>query len=149
MAATASLCRIQATQTGCIKWNYLDSHQRWSAVNTQELNQGWIERKEQQKPATEARSTALTFLYESSIVGSYFSTKIPCTNWTVWKRRCSTRWRQIDATRCQQRQSEPKPTYIYTVYLPLSSPDLCWWRCGGCRVAALPAAFETFSHQLM
>ncbi len=23
------------------------------------------------------------FLYESSMVGSYFSTNIPCTNWTV------------------------------------------------------------------
>ncbi len=29
----------------------------------------------------------LAFLYESSIVGSYFSTKIPWTNWTVWRAR--------------------------------------------------------------
>merc|ERR1711971_1226739 len=28
-------------------------------------------------------STSTCFRYESSIVGSYFSTKMPCTNWTV------------------------------------------------------------------
>jgi len=30
-------------------------------------------------------SISTCFLYESSIVGSYFSTKIDCTNWTVYK----------------------------------------------------------------
>ena len=40
----------------------------------------------------------LTFLYESSIVGSYFSTKIPCTNWTVCKRRHRARQHQINVT---------------------------------------------------
>lgn len=34
---------------------------------------------------------SITFLYESSIVGSYFSTKIPCTNWTV----CGRTERQV------------------------------------------------------
>lgn len=33
------------------------------------------------------RQNILTFRYESSIVGSYFSTKMPCTNWTVWIRK--------------------------------------------------------------
>lgn len=32
----------------------------------------------------------LTFLYESSIVGSYFSTKIPWTNWTVCEKKTET-----------------------------------------------------------
>lgn len=103
----------------------------------------------QSKTIVSDRSTLLTFLYESSIVGSYFSTKIPCTNWTVWKRRCSAWRRQTDATCCQQRQSEPKPTVYIYIDLPLCSTELCWWRCGGCWVADWPAASETLSHQLM
>lgn len=57
----------------------------------------------------------LTFLYESSIVGSYFSTKIPWTNWTVCEKRTETTSRltsdQIsrDGTKWAGRKSPHSP----------------------------------------
>lgn len=46
----------------------------------------WYNKDEKQHERLNLTKAAPTFLYESSIVGSYFSTKIPCTNWTVCKK---------------------------------------------------------------
>lgn len=58
MGATASLCRIQTTQTECINWNYLDSHGAKILFSTvkddcqwKHVNQEGIERKEKQSRA--------------------------------------------------------------------------------------------------
>lgn len=72
----------------------------------------------------------ITFLYESSIVGSYFSTKIPCTNWTVWKRRQST----STSDQCDLKATRTK---LSGRFVPLSMPFYHnsagqWWKLCSC-----------------
>lgn len=126
MGATASSCRTQTNRMYKLELSRLSC--RWLSVKTHKSNQECMERKAQTSIVNlqsscepPARSTVLTFLYESSIVGSYFSTKIPCTNWTVWKRRCSTCLSQIDTTCRRQRQSEPNACTYISIYLSISA----------------------------
>lgn len=63
------------------------------AIKRADAQNGWEEGEPagQQLPVSSSHSEGtLTFLYESSIVGSYFSTKIPWTNWTVCEEKTET-----------------------------------------------------------
>lgn len=78
------LCPISPAYTAARRLLLAKGNKRYNVMrNLKECSSEQIGRRSWKK----LRQVKLTFRYESSIVGSYFSTKIPCTNWTVWIRK--------------------------------------------------------------